>query len=112
MLAAMALQFKPSIREALDAAEVTTLCEAEACDTSNDLTMLAVLHAWLGHRAVALDLCLRIQNCPLPTLAPVTECEAAMRLFGRTLATEVDAGSEREFLDRSASDFRSADAAG
>jgi hypothetical protein len=101
-LAAMEQQFRPDIRKPLDIAEVLALCEAEAAtmpDTTNDMTMLAILHAWLGHDAEAFDCCERMQHCPLPKLAPMPEWEEAMRAFGRDLAKAVQAGSARAFLE-------------
>lgn len=104
-LRAMEEQFRPDIRKPLDIAEVLGLCEAEAAsmpDTTNNMTMLAVLHAWLGHKAAALDYCKRMQHCPLPRLAPMLEWEEAMRSFGCSLAQSVEAGTAREFLEISA----------
>jgi hypothetical protein len=107
MLAAMEQQFKPDIRKPLDVAEVLELCEAEArLDSTNDLTMLAVLYAWLGRDAEALDCCERMQHCPLPTLAPMPEWEDAMRTFGRALAKAVGAGTAREFLESAAEETK------
>jgi hypothetical protein len=102
MLAAMEQQFQPAIRKPLDIAEVAKLCEAEARETTNDLTMLAVLHAWLGHKTEALDYCERLQHCPMPTLAPIPEWEEEMRSFGRSLARAVQAGTEQTFLEKAA----------
>ena len=101
-LSAMKQQFQPAILEALDVAEVTRLCDAAARETTNDFTMLAILHAWLGHKTEALDYCERLQRCPMPTLGPVPEWEERMRSFGRSLARAVGAGTERAFLERSA----------
>jgi len=104
-LAAMEQQFRPDIRKPLDIEEVLGLCEAESAsmpDTKNSMTMLAILHAWLGHKAATLEYCERIQHCPLPKLAPMPEWEKAMRGFGRNLAQAVEAGTAREFLQTSA----------
>ena len=104
-LAAMEQQFRPDIRKPLDIAEVLALCEAEAAampDTTNNMTMLAILNAWLGRDAEALACCERMQHCPLPTLAPIPEWEAAMRAFGRDLVTAVEAGTARAFLENAA----------
>lgn len=104
-LAAMEQQFRPAIRKPLDIAEILALCEAEASsmpDTTNNMAMLAILNAWLGRDADALECCERMQHCPLPTLAPMPEWEEAMRSFGRALAKAVDAGTAREFLNASA----------
>lgn len=101
-IAAMEQQFRPDIRKPLDIIDVLGLCEAEAAtmpDTSNNMAMLAILNAWLGRDAEALDCCERIQHCPLPTLAPMPEWEAAMRAFGHDLAKAVDAGTGRAFLE-------------
>jgi hypothetical protein len=101
-LAAMDQQFRPDIRKPLDIAEVLALCEAEAQsmpDTTNNMAMLAILNAWLGRDAEALDCCERMQHCPLPKLAPMPEWEEAMRAFGRALAKVVEGGTAREFLE-------------
>jgi hypothetical protein len=108
-LAAMEQQFRPDIRKPLDIAEVLALCEAEAGsmpDTTNNLAMLAILNAWLGRDAEALDCCERMQHCPLPKLAPMPEWEEAMRTFGRDLAKAVEAGTARGFLDAAAKNAR------
>ncbi|MEJ2419625.1 MAG: hypothetical protein P8Y45_22410 [Exilibacterium sp.] len=104
-LAAMEEQFRPDIRKPLDLAEVLELCEAEAAtmpDTANNMAMLAILYAWLGHDTNALDCCERMQYCPLPKLAPMPEWEEAMRVFGRDLGKAVQIGSAREFLKAAA----------
>jgi hypothetical protein len=103
-LAAMEEQFRPDIRKPLDIAEVLALCEAEAAvmpDTTNNMTMLAILYAWLGSETQALECCERMQHCPHPKLAPMPEWEEVMRTFGRNLAKAVQAGSAREFLESS-----------
>jgi hypothetical protein len=102
MLAAMEQQFKPDIRKPLDIAEVLALCETEAGampDTTNNMSMLAILSAWLGRDAEALDYCERMQHCPLPMLAPMPEWEEAMRGFGRDLARAIAVGRGRAFLE-------------
>jgi hypothetical protein len=104
-LAAMEQQFRPDIRKPLEIAELLVLCEAEARsmpDTTNNMAMLAILNAWLGRDAEALDCCERMQHCPLPKLAPIPEWEEAMRAFGRDLAKAVEAGAAREFLEAAA----------
>jgi hypothetical protein len=104
-LAAMEQQFQPDIRKPLDIAEVLALCEAEAGampDATNNITMLAILSAWLDRKAEALDYCERMQHCPLPMLAPMLEWENTMRTFGRALAKAVGAGTAREFLESAA----------
>lgn len=104
-LAAMEQQFQPDIRKPLDIAGVLSLCEAEAGampDSTNNMTMLAILSAWLGRKAEALDYCERVQHCPLPTLAPMLEWENTMRAFGRELAKAVETGAAREFLESAA----------
>lgn len=99
-LSAMEQQIKPDIRKPLDVAEVLALCEAEARpDATNDLAMLAILYAWLDRKVETLDCCERMQHCPLPTLAPMPEWEDTMRAFGRDLASAVNAGSGRQFLE-------------
>lgn len=103
-LAAMEQQFRPDIRKPLDIAEVLALCETEAAampDTTNNMTMLAILSAWLGRDRDALDYCKRMQSCPLPTLAPIPEWEDAMRAFGRDLARAVEGGTARALLEAS-----------
>lgn len=100
-LAAMEEQFRPDIRKPLDVSDVLALCEAEAAvmpDTTNNMTMLAILYAWLGRDTQALECCERMQHCPLPKLAPMPEWEEVMRTFGRNLAKAAQAGSAREFL--------------
>lgn len=102
MLAAMEQQFRPDIRKPLILENVLELCEARASsmpDTTNNMAMLAILHAWLGNEAEALDYCERMQHCPLPTLAPIPEWEEAMRAFGRDLAQAVETGTARQFLE-------------
>lgn len=99
-LAAMKQQFLPGICKPLDIAEVLTLCEAEArADSTNDLTMLAILYAWLDRKAEALDCCERMQHCPLPMLAPIPEWEASMRSFGLELAKSIKDGDAKVFLE-------------
>lgn len=101
-VAAMEQQFLPNIRKPLDMAEVLMLCGAEAAtmpDTTNNMAMLAILNAWLGHDVEALDCCERMQHCPLPTLAPVPEWEAKMRAFGCDLRKAVESGTGRQFLE-------------
>jgi hypothetical protein len=103
VLAAMEQQFKPDIRRPLDVVEVLTLCETEARrDTTNDLAILAILHAWLGHDTEARAYCERMQRGSLPMIAPIPEWEEAMRSFGDDLAKAVDVGTAREFLDAAA----------
>ena len=102
IIAAMEAQFKPDIRKPLDIAEVLALCEAEAesmPDTTNNMTMLAILSAWLGRDGDALGYCERLHNSPLPKLAPMPEWEDAMRAFGSELTNAVRAGKAREFLE-------------
>ena len=104
-LAAMEQQFRPDIRNPLDIAEVLALCEVEAQsmpDTTNNMTMLAILSAWLRRDRDALAYCERMQKCPLPKLAPMPEWEEAMRAFGRDLARAVEVGTAREFLETAA----------
>lgn len=104
-VAAMEQQFRPDIRRPLDIAEVLALCEVEAVampDTTNNMTMLAILSAWLGRDAQALDFCERMQHCSLSTLAPIPEWEAAMRAFGRDLSRAVKARTARAFLETAA----------
>lgn len=98
-LKAMEEQFKPNIRKPLDIADILALCEVEARrNATNDLTMLAILYAWLGHEAQALDCCRRMQHCPLPQLAPMPDWEEAMRAFGTELANAIKAGRAMQFL--------------
>lgn len=101
-LAAMEQQFQPDLRKPLDLENVLELCEAEAAsmpDTTNTMAMLAILHAWLDHKAEALDCCERMQRCPLPKLAPIPEWEDTMRAFGRELAQAINEGDARQFLE-------------
>lgn len=108
-LTAMEQQFRPDIRKPLGIGEVLELCEVEAASmpgTTNNMAMLAILHAWLGHSVEALQCCERMQHCPLPTLAPIPDWEEAMRGFGRNLAQAVEAGTARDFLEMSAAELR------
>jgi hypothetical protein len=101
-LAAMEREFKPDIRKPLDIAEILALCEAAAStmpDSTNNMTMLAILSAWLGRDTLALDYCERTQNCPLPQLAPMPEWEAAMRDFCLELSQAIKTNSVRVFLE-------------
>jgi hypothetical protein len=107
ILVAMEQQFKPDIRKPLDLEEVLALCKAEAeamPDTTNNMSMLAILCAWLDLKADALDFCERMQNCAMPTLAPMPEWEEKMRSFGRNLADAVRAGTSRQFLKSAITD--------
>jgi hypothetical protein len=97
---AMEQQFRPNIRKPLDLAEVLALCEKEARpDSTNDLAMLAILYAWLDRKAETLECCERMQDCPLPTLAPMPAWEEAMRAFGRELADAISKCNARPFLE-------------
>ncbi len=101
-LVAMEQQFRPDIRKSLDIAEVFAMCAVEAsamADATNNMAMLATLSAWLGCDAEALDFCERMQRCPLPAMAPVSEWEEAMRCFGRKLVEALMAGRARAFLE-------------
>lgn len=100
VVSAMEQQYKPDICKPLEVSGVLALCEAEARETTNDLVMLAILHAWLGQKAVAIKYCEQLQHCQLPTLAPIPEWEETMRNFGRDLAVAVHAGNERAVLER------------
>jgi hypothetical protein len=101
-LTAMEQQFRPHIIKPLDIAEILRLCEAEAGtmpDTTNNMAMLAILSGWLERDGEALDYCKRMQNCPLPKLAPIPEWEEAMRAFGRDLAGAIGSGRGKGFLE-------------
>lgn len=100
-LTAMEQQFHPDIRKPLDILKVLDLCEDEARlmpDTTNNMTMLAILYAWTGRNIESLDCCERMQHCLLPKIAPIPEWEENMRTFGRNLAKSVQNGSARDFL--------------
>lgn len=97
---AMEQQFKPDVLRPLDVADVLSLCEVEARNTTNDLLMLAILYAWLGRGSEAIVCCEKLQHCPLPTLAPMPEWEASMRIFGSELAVAIEQGTERSLLER------------
>ncbi|AKM07956.1 hypothetical protein [Pelagerythrobacter marensis] len=102
MLAAMEQQFRPDVRKPLDITDVLALCEAEAGtmqDTTNNMTMLAILSTWLGRDAEALGYCERMQHCSPPMLAPMPEWEDAMRTFGRELAGAIESGHGKAFLE-------------
>lgn len=101
-LAAMEQQFRPDIRKPLEITDVLALCEAEAGtmqDTTNNMTMLAILAAWLGRDSEALGYCERMQHCSPPTLAPMPEWEDAMRTFGRKLTGAIESGHGKAFLE-------------
>lgn len=99
VLAAMEEQFEPNIRQSLSVERVLALCETEAQpNKTNDLTVLAVVHAWLGHGSKALEYCAAMQRSATPTVAPMPDWEASMRSFGNELARAIKAGAEREFL--------------
>lgn len=102
ILAAMEQQFRPDVRKPLDITDVLALCEAEAgtmLDTTNNMTMLAILSAWVGRDAEAIGYCERMQHCSLPTLAPMPEWEDAMRTFGRELTGAIESGQGKAFLE-------------
>ncbi len=96
---AMEQQFRPPIRKPLDLREVRGLCEQAAKESTNDLCMLAILHAYLGEKEQALSCCERMQTLPPPTLAPRLDWEERHKEFGRELRRAVEAGNERQFLD-------------
>lgn len=99
VLAAMEQEFKPDIRKPLDIAEVLRLCETEARpDATNDLTMIAILYAWLGRDSDALIICEKIQATTLPSLAPIPKAEEKMKIFGRSLSQAIEAGKTHDFL--------------
>lgn len=103
-LDAMDQQFRPDIRKPLDINNVLALCEAEAGtmqDTTNNMTMLAILSAWLGRDAEALGYCERAQHCSPPTLAPMPEWQKAMRAFGLELTKAIESGHGKAFLGAS-----------
>jgi len=99
VISAMEHQFKPDVRNPLDISEVLSLCEAEARGTTNDLLMLAILHAWLGHKTEAIMCCEELQHCQLPILAPLQEWEETMRNYGRDLSIAIKEGNERALLE-------------
>lgn len=98
-VAAMESQFSPGVRKDIDLMEVLDLCKIEArLSSTNDLVMLGILNAWLGHRTEALRCCERMQHATLPALAPVPEWETSMREFGQSLARAIKNDVEVEFL--------------
>lgn len=99
IVAAMEQQFRPSIRKPLDLREIRELCEQAAKESTNDLCMLAILHAYLGEKEKALSCCERMQTVPPPKLAPCLDREQQRREFGRELQQAIQAGNERQFLD-------------
>lgn len=102
ILAAIEWQFRPDVRKPLDITDVLELCEAEACtmqDTTNNMTMLAILSAWLCRDAEALGYCERMQHCSPPSLVPMPEWEDAMRTFGRDLTEAIESGHGKAFLE-------------
>ena len=99
IVAAMEQQFCPLIRQPLDLREVQRLCEKAAKKSTNDLCMLAILHAYLGEREQALSCCDRMQTSPSPTLAPRLDWEERHREFGLQLRRAIETGNERRFLE-------------
>lgn len=99
IVAAMEQQFCPSIRRPLDLREVLLLCRTKAKDSTNDLCMLAILHAYLGDREQALSCCDRMQILPPPTLAPRLDWEKRHKEFGLALRQAIETGNERHFLN-------------
>ena len=97
--AAMEQQFRPSIHKPLDLGEIRGLCREEARETTNDLCMLAVLHAYLGETKQSLSYCERMQAVPPPTLAPRLDLEQRRKEFGQQLMRSILTGSERQFLE-------------
>jgi hypothetical protein len=100
IITAMKEQFKPDISKPLDMGEVLALCEGQVRDTTNDLAMLAVLYAWQGRSAEALDCCFRMQSCAPPALAPIPELELQIKSLGRSIANAIQAGTIRELLSQ------------
>jgi hypothetical protein len=99
VVTAMEQQFCPSIREPLDLVVIEGLCKQAARESSNDLCMLALLHAYLGKKEDAISCCERIKHAGLPTLAPLQDWEQRHRDFGSQLRTAIEEGNERHFLD-------------
>ncbi len=107
VLAAMEQQFKPAIRNPLEVAEVLKLCKAEArLSAANDLAMLAILYAWEGLDAEAHDACDRMQKSTPSTLAPIPEWEEKMQVFSKALSAAIDAGTGRQFIEKSIEESR------
>lgn len=104
---AMEQQFTLNIRRPLDVSEVLKLCEVEARrNVSNDLMMLAILYAWQGRDAEALEACTMIQVAPLPALASVPEQEEQLKTYGRSLASALKHGEARQFIEASMAELK------
>ena len=105
MAVAMEQQFQPPIRKPIDLREVLELCQKEARESresTNDLCMLAILHAYLGEKDAAIACCDRMQLVNPPDLAPRLDWEERHKEFGRQLRKAIVAGEERLFLDTAA----------
>lgn len=99
IVAAIEQQFYPLVRKPLDLREVRGLCEKTAKDSTNDLCMLAILHAYLGEKEQALSCCDRMQTLPPPTLAPRLDWEERYKEFGLQLRRAIETGDEHHFLE-------------
>lgn len=102
VVAAMEQQFRPPVRKPLDLYEIRSLCEHAARGSTNDLCMLAILHAYLGENEKALSCCERMQALPPPSLAPRLDWEQRHKEFGQRLRAAIEAGNGRQFLDLAA----------
>lgn len=102
-------QFRPEIRKPLDLAEITSLCETEEREWSqNDLLMMAILYAWQGERDKARQRCIRLQSVPAPHEVPeMVRWHHELLGFGMSLLKAVEAGMERQFLEPVARDAAS-----
>lgn len=108
-VSAIEQQFRPDIRKPLDLKEITSLCEAEEREWSqNDLVMMAILYAWQGERDEARQRCIRLQSVPAPHEVPeMVAWHHEMLAFGLSLLRAIEAGTEHEFLEPVARDAES-----
>lgn len=109
MAAEMVEQFQPPILKPIDLRHVLELCQKEARESresTNDLCMLAILHAYLGEKDAAIACCDRMQLVNPPDLAPRLDWEERHKEFGRQLRKALEAGEERVFLDTAAANAK------
>ena len=99
-VSAIEQEFRPDIRKPLDLIEITSLCEAEEREWSqNDLVMMAILFAWQDECDKARQRCIRLQSIPVPSEVPeMVDWHHQMLAFGMELLNAVEAGAHIEYL--------------
>lgn len=98
-VAAMEREFTPSVRNPLDLVEVAELCATEVRTWNhNNLTMMAILHVWLGKRDEARQHCIRLQTLEMPANAEMHDWVREMKAFGLDLLRAIEAGTEQNAL--------------